>query len=136
MREIIDEQFDAVLSEGIYGRSSGRRLILLAGLLGTEGLSENIREQLAKLSKLILLRDMFDALLTPINARMKLSASARIGADGRIESGAPDDLGPLIKQLDEVRSQMAECMDVNYAEILGWVSSQVMAQRASRRRAR
>ena len=66
MDRLIKENLEAILQDIAGSKRLGRRLINLAGFLGTTEPPPHIQEQFNRLSRLVVLQDAFDALLEPI----------------------------------------------------------------------
>jgi len=116
MDELLTEHLEAVFSESIYTKRMGRRILLLVGALCEEALPDEILRQTTMLSRLVVLQDLFDALMEPVNAVARGS--------WRPAQDRPDtypDLAPVFAQIEETRRQIAECDTVNYAQLLAWI---------------
>lgn len=66
MDRLIKENLEAILQDIAGSKRLGRRLINLAGFLGTTEPPPHIQEQFNRLPRLVVLQDAFDALLEPV----------------------------------------------------------------------
>ena len=126
MRELINDCIQSILNDVVYDIRSGRRLVALVGMLGTSGVPEEVQAEALKLSKLLVLREMFNALIEPISSFSRKRDMMPV--DRQV---APSEINfdSLFQQLDETRKQIAECEGVNYPLMISWVMSQAKAQR-------
>lgn len=130
MDEMIVDQLESLLTEQIQGRRLGRRLLLLVGVLGEDGLPDEVAEQVRILSRLVMLQDLFDSLMEPINHAAKTPgryAQGEAPATGRV------DLSPLMQQIEDTRLRIVECEQVNYAVVTAWVVAQAKEKKLWRK---
>lgn len=132
MDDLIVEQLEALLSERLYGPRFGRRLLLLIGALGEEGLSEPLAVQVRQLSRLAVLQDLFESLMEPINQAVK-SGPRLSAAEQAAKAHEAVDLAPLMQQIEDTRLRIIECGDINYAEITAWIFARAKEQKLWRR---
>lgn len=124
MDRLIKENLEALLQDVSGGsKRMGRRVINLAGFLGTTEPPSNIQSQLNCLSKLLVLQDAFDALLEPI------TLLSRAGMPRTLDAQA---MQAMIATLEATRQAIAEAGDVNYAELIAWLVGQAQARRILR----
>lgn len=126
MKELVNDSIQSILSDVVYDVRSGRRLIALVGMLGIGGVPDELQAEALKLSKLLVLREMFNALIEPISSFSKNKELMPV--DRQV---APSEINfeSLFQQLDETRKQIAEYDAVNYPLMISWVMSQAKAQK-------
>lgn len=126
MKELVNDYIQSILSDVAYDVRSGRRLISLIGILGQDGVQEEVQSEALKLSKFIVLREMFNALIEPISSFAK--KREMIPADRQM---APSeiDFAQLFQQLNETRTQIADYDAINYPLMISWVIAQAKAQK-------
>ncbi len=126
MKELVVDYIQSILSDVSYDVRSGRRLISLVGILGQDGVPEDIQSEALKLSKFIVLREMFNALIEPISSFAK--KREMIPADRQM---APSeiDFTQLFQQLNETRTQISDYDAINYPLMISWVIAQAKAQK-------
>ena len=126
MRELVNDSIQSILGDVVYEVRSGRRLIALIGILGVGGVPDEVQAEALKLSKLLVFREMFDALIEPISAFAK--KRDMVPVDRQV---APSEINfdSLFQQLNETRKQIAEFEAVNYPLMISWVMSQAKAQK-------
>ena len=123
MDRLIKENLEALLQDVSGSKRLGRRIINLAGFLGTAEPPSNITSQLNCLSRLLVLQDAFDALLEPV------TLLSRAGMPRILDAQA---LQAMIATLEATRQAVAEVGDVNYAELITWLVGQAQARRILR----
>lgn len=128
MDDILIEHVEALLAESIYSKRIGRRLLLLVGALSEETIPEEILQQTQTLSRLIVLQDLFDALMEPVNHVARGSRPP-----GQVHPNVSPDLGPAFAQIEETRRQIAACDPVNYAQILAWIMARARERKLLRK---
>jgi hypothetical protein len=126
MKELVVDYIQSILSDVTHDVRSGRRLIALVGILGQGGVPENVQAETLKLSKFIVLREMFAALIEPISSFAK--KREMMPTDRQI---APSeiDFTQLFQQLNETRTQIAEYSAIDYPVMVSWVITQARAQK-------
>ena len=126
MRELVNDSIQGILGDVVYDVRSGRRLIALVGLLGVNGVPAEVQAEALKLSKLLVLREMFNALIEPISSFSKKRDMMPV--DRQV---APSEINfdSLFQQLNETRAQISEYDAVNYPLMISWVISQAKAQK-------
>lgn len=126
MRELVNDSIQSILGDVVYDVRSGRRLIALVGMLGVGGVPDEVQAEALKLSKLLVLREMFTALLEPISSFSKKRDMMPV--DRQV---APSEINfdSLFQQLNETRKQIAEYEAVNYPLMISWVMSQAKTQK-------
>lgn len=126
MKELVTDYIQSILSDVSYDVRSGRRLISLVGILGQGVVPEDIQTEALKLSKFIVLRELFNALIEPISSfakRRELMPVDRQLAPSEI------DFTQLFQQLNETRTQIADYDAINYPLMISWVIAQARAQK-------
>lgn len=123
MDRLIKECLAAILQDIAGSKRLGRRLINLAGFLGTTEPPPHIQEQFNRLSRLVVLQDAFDALLEPV------TLLARAGLTRMIDAQA---LQVMTTSLEASRQKITELGDVNYPELIAWLVSQAQARKIVR----
>lgn len=111
MDRLIKDQLESLLHDMNTSKRLGRRILNLAGFLSPKEQPEAIREQLSRLSRLVVQQDAFDALLEPVT----LLARANTGTTDwqAIQS--------ILASLEAARKSIDDIDDVNYAELIGWL---------------
>lgn len=114
MNRQIKENLESLLEEVHGTKRLGRRIVNLAGYLGSDGIPDQISSQLAALSKLLVQQDAFEALLQPmtINARAQHAPIQ----DNSI-------LIAVMSGLEEARKQLCAHEQINYSELIAWLVS-------------
>lgn len=125
MDRLIKEQLESLLHEAGSSKRQGRRIINLAGFLSPAEPPAAIREQLDRLSRLLIQQDAFEAMLEPIN----LLARA-----GLTQALAPQAIGAMIGSLEQARRAIFEQDAINYAELIAWLVSLAQARKLIRPR--
>jgi hypothetical protein len=128
MDDVLTEHLEAVLGESIYSKRIGRRLLVLVGALCEESMPEEILRQTQALSRLVVLQDLFEALMEPINLAARGSRNGIPNPPGTFP-----DLAPAFTQIEETRRQIAECEPVNYAQLLAWVMARARERKLVRK---
>ena len=125
MDRLIKEQLESLLHEAGNSKRQGRRIINLAGFLSPAEPPAAIREQLDRLSRLLIQQDAFEAILEPIN----LLARA-----GLTQALAPQAIEAMIGSLEQARRAIFEQDAINYAELIAWLVSLAQARKLIRPR--
>lgn len=125
MDRLIKEQLESLLHEAGSSKRQGRRIINLAGFLSPAEPPAAIREQLDRLSRLLIQQDAFEAMLEPIN----LLARA-----GLTQALAPQAIEAMIGSLEQARRAIFEQDAINYAELIAWLVSLAQARKLIRPR--
>lgn len=131
MDRLIKEQLESLLHEAGSSKRQGRRIINLAGFLSPAEPPAAIREQLDRLSRLLIQQDAFEALLEPINllARAGLTQALAPQAVEAIEA-----IEAMIGSLEQARRAIFEQDAINYAELIAWLVSLAQARKLIRPR--
>lgn len=126
MRELVNDSIQSILGDVAHDVRSGRRLIALIGMLGASGVPDDVQAEALKLSRLLVLREMFNALIEPISSFSKKRDMMPV--DRQV---APSEINfeSLFQQLNETRKQISEYDAVNYTLMISWVMSQAKAQK-------
>ena len=123
MDELLADQIEWLLSCNFQGNRLAHHLIIISGCLAGNGLPEHISQQMAALSRQVLLQEMFDSLINSLNQFSKSSPQTKPAPSSTNES-ANVDLTKLIEQIGDARQQLLQCNPVNYAELVAWIASQ------------
>jgi hypothetical protein len=126
MRELVNDSIQSILGDIVFDIRSGRRLIALVGMLGVGGVPNDVQEEALKLSKLLVLREMFNALIEPISSFSKKRDMVPVD---RQMASSEINFDSLFQQLDETRKQIAAYDAVNYTLMISWVMAQAKAQK-------
>lgn len=112
MNRLIKESLEQLLQDTYDTRRLGRRIINLAGFLGPNEIPEHIKEQLARLSGLLVQQEAFDALLQPV---MTIARSQHLkGIDSEALTG-------VLAELGEARRALQLQEQINYSELTAWL---------------
>lgn len=112
MNRLIKESLEQLLQDTYDTRRLGRRIINLAGFLGPNEIPEHIKEQLARLSGLLVQQEAFDALLQPV---MTIVRSQHLkGIDSEALTG-------VLAELGEARRALQLQEQINYSELTAWL---------------
>ena len=112
MNRLIKESLEQLLQDTYDTRRLGRRIINLAGFLGPNEIPEHIKEQLARLSGLLVQQEAFDALLQPV---MTIARSQYLkGIDSEALTG-------VLAELGEARRALQLQEQINYSELTAWL---------------
>lgn len=123
MDRLIKENLEALLQDASGSKRLGRRLINLAGFLGTTAPPVNIQVQLNCLSRLLVLQDAFDAMLEPVTLQSRAGMSRMLDAQA---------MHAMIASLEATRQAITEVGEINYAELIAWLVGQAQARRILR----
>jgi hypothetical protein len=123
MDRLIKENLEAILQDIAGSKRLGRRLINLAGFLGTTEPPPHIQEQFNRLSRLVVLQDAFDALLEPVTLLSRAGLSRMLDVQA---------LQAMTASLEAARQNIAELGDVNYPELISWLVSEAQARKIVR----
>lgn len=126
MRELVTDTIQSILSDVVCDTRSGKRLVALVGILGSDGVPVEVQTEALKLSKLLVLREMFDALIEPISSFAKKREMLPVD---RQLAPSEIDFAQLFQQLNETRKQIADYDPINYPLIISWVMSQAKSQK-------
>ncbi len=123
MDRLIKENLEAILQDIAGSKRLGRRLINLAGFLGTTEPPPHIQEQFNRLSRLVVLQDAFDALLEPVTLLSRAGLSRMLDVQA---------LQAMTASLEAARQNIAELGDVNYPELISWLVAEAQARKIVR----
>ncbi|MDP1871214.1 MAG: hypothetical protein Q8K61_06260 [Gallionella sp.] len=126
MKELVVDYLQNILSDVSYDVRSGRRLISLIGILGQGGVPEDVQAEALKLSRFIVLRELFTALIEPISSLAKKREMLPVE---RQMAPSEIDLTQLFQQINETRMQIADYDAINYPLMISWVMAQARAQK-------
>ena len=112
MDQLIKEHLEALLQENSSSKRLGRRIISLAGFLGSSETPDPIRKQLSYLSRLQVRQDAFDAMLDPVMTLMRSSQTANTENPAALA---------LLSSLEEARKGLVSDDEINYSELIGWL---------------
>lgn len=137
MDEILTEQLEWLLSSQFQGTRLARCLLVLTGCLADDNLPDNIKQQMAALSRQAILQEVFDTLVASLNQFSKVVFPTAEKLASNPEARASGELCALIAQVEQARIALSSCEAVNYSEIVAWVVGQAKARKLwvkSRRR--
>lgn len=112
MDRLIKENLESLLQETSNTKRLGRRIISLAGFLGTADTPEYLQEQLSNLSRLLIQQDAFDALLEPITLMSRTGLVHTLDANVMRE---------ILASLEEARKQVSVSENINYSQLISWL---------------
>ena len=126
--ELIADQIEWLLANYSNTNRLGRQLVMLVGFLAEGSLPEYIDRQTASLSRLVVLQDMFDALIAALNAMSRQVPFAK--PDKALAEGVScTEPARLLDQIEATRRDLAACDQVNYAQLIAWVVAQAKARK-------
>lgn len=136
MEERLREQFENLIGEYGTTKTLGRQIVTLSGFMAQDTITAPITQQLANLSRQLVLQDMFDSLMQSLNNATRALAGHR--AIPRAEDAACPalDLSRLIEQIETVRRDITACEPINYSELIAWLVQQARVQKILRARGR
>jgi hypothetical protein len=108
---IIRDQLEWLFSGHATSKRFHQQLLAVAGYVAEETIPDAIAKQLMSLSRQVVLLDMLDSMLTPLNLIARANPS---------ESTASQ-IVTLVAQIEETRRGIQACDPVNTAEVLGWI---------------
>jgi len=123
MDRLIKESLENLLQEAGASKRLGRRIINLAGFLGSAEPPAEIQIQLNELSRLLILQDAFDALLEPITLLSRADVSHMLDTQALVA---------MISSLEASRQAIADTGMINYAELITWLVCQAQSRRILR----
>mgnify|MGYP003627701734 FL=1 len=97
---------------------AGRRIINLAGFLGSETAPETINSQLTALSGLLIQQEAFDALLEPV------LVTARSRGGNNLQA---TEISSVLASLEETRKALHPDSPINYSELIAWLVAAAQA---------
>ncbi|HEJ4067883.1 TPA: hypothetical protein SL480_003988 [Pseudomonas aeruginosa] len=112
MDRLIKENLEYLLQETSNTKRFGRRIISLAGFLGTQDIPEQLQAQLGNLSRLLIKQDAFDALLEPVTLMSRA---------GLLHTQDQHAMREILASLEEARKRVSECEDINYSQLINWL---------------
>lgn len=128
MNEILSEQIEGLL--GSYGSTQtlGRNLIGLIGFLSDPPPPENVAAQLERLSRLLLLQEMFDKLIQALNHATR--STGRQSPDGEKRECVPSiEISRILDQIEAVRGEISALDPINYAVLIAWLVTRAREQK-------
>ena len=108
---IIRDQLEWLFSGHATGKRFHQQLLAVAGYVAEETIPEAIAKQLMSLSRQVVLMDILDSLLTPLNLVARANPSESTGSQ----------VVSLVAQIEDMRKDIQACEPVNTAEVLAWV---------------
>jgi len=123
MDRLIKESLENLLQDAGSSKRLGRRIIHLAGFLGSAEPPVEIQIQLNELSRLLILQDAFDALLEPITLLSRADVSRMLDTQALVA---------MISSLESSRQAIADTGTINYAELITWLVGQAQSRRILR----
>lgn len=118
MKEMISDYVQSILSDVSSDVRSGKRLIALVGILGDAGLPEEITKESLKLSRLIVLKELFNSLVEPISNLSKRKEALIIDRQG---GNSDVNFDNLLTQIEETRKLIGEHEAINYPLLISWI---------------
>lgn len=112
MNRLIKDSLELLLQDTYDTKRLGRRIINLAGFLGSTDMPEHIKDQLATLSGLLVQQEAFDALLQPVMAIARSPHLRRIDTEA---------LTGILSELGEARRVLQLPEQINYSELAAWL---------------
>ena len=112
MDRLIKENLVSLLQETSNTKRLGRRIVSLAGFLGTIDTPEHLQEQLSNLSRLLIQQDAFDALLEPV------TLMSRAGLVNTLDANV---MREILASLEEARKQVSLSETINYSQLISWL---------------
>ena len=112
MDRLIKENLVSLLQETPNTKRLGRRIVSLAGFLGTIDTPEHLQEQLSNLSRLLIQQDAFDALLEPV------TLMSRAGLVNTLDANV---MREILASLEEARKQVSVSENINYSQLISWL---------------
>lgn len=112
MDRLIKENLVSLLQETSNTKRLGRRIVSLAGFLGTIDTPEHLQEQLSNLSRLLIQQDAFDALLEPV------TLMSRAGLVNTLDANV---MREILASLEEARKQVSVSENINYSQLISWL---------------
>ncbi len=125
MDRLIRENLEYLLQETSNSKRLGRRIIGLAGFLDSSQSSEQVQNQLSRLSRLLILQDTFDSLLESLTLMSRANLPHGLDAQA-MQSTA--------KSVEEARKQIAELEEINYPLLVSWLVSVAESRKILRAR--
>lgn len=119
MEHLLIDQLESLLSNNLNSKRIAGQLLILTGCLADEDIPEHISRQMAALSRIVLLQDIFDALVAPLNTMVRAPSALR--NEKNESENTSSDMAALLAQIEAARRQLSECETVNYAELIAWV---------------
>ncbi len=129
MDEMLTEQLEWLLSSHLQGTRLARCLLVLTGCLADDNLPDNIKQQMAALSRQAILQEVFDTLVASLNQFSKFAFQSAEKQASNTDIRARGDLCALIAQVEQARIALSSCEAVNYSEIVAWVVGQAKARK-------
>ena len=121
MKEVVTEYIDWILADVSSDARSSRRLIALIGMLGVDGVPDSISQEVQKLSKMIVLQEIFNTLVESVSNFAKCRTQhAGENVHGNVELN----LDKLFDQIDETRKEIAQSEAINHPILISWVIKQ------------
>ena len=137
MDEMLTEQLEWLMSGNLQGARLARCLLVLVGCLAEDNLPDDVKQQMATLSKQLKLQEVFDTVVASLNQYGKAAFSFGEKQATNSDVNAGGELCALITQVEQARISLSDCDVVNYAEVVAWVVGQAKARKLwvkSRRR--
>ena len=114
MDRLVKDELESLLRETHSIKRLGRRIINLAGFLGSDTAPDSISQQLTALSGLLIQQEAFDALLEPV------LATARARGTSHLHNA---ELTNVLSSLEETRKALQPDSPINYSELMAWLVS-------------
>jgi hypothetical protein len=118
---MLSDQIEGLL--GSYGSTQtlGRNLIGLSGFLADPPPPENVAAQLERLSRLLLLQEMFDKLIQALNHATRSTGGPSPEGEKRERAAGSVEISRILDQIEAVRGEISALDPVNYAVLIAWL---------------
>ncbi|CAL95262.1 hypothetical protein [Azoarcus olearius] len=136
MEERLREQFENLIGEYGTTKTLGRQIVTLSGFMAQDTITAPIAQQLANLSRQLVLQDMFDSLMQSLNNSTRALGGQRAAPRAEDAPCLALDLNRLIEQIETVRRDITASEPINYSELIAWLVQQARAQKILRSRGR
>jgi len=131
MDNLIADQIEWLLANNSNTNRLGRQLLLLVGFLADGNLPDDIARQTDSLSRLVVLQDLFDALISALNAASRKAPFGRPDQQ-LIEGFYSPEAARLIDQIESAQKNISESEPVNYSGLIAWTVTQAKAHKIFR----
>lgn len=136
MDEILSQQIEALLGTQYSTKGLGKNIITLSGFLADYPLPEDIATQLERLSRLVVLQDMFDVLLQSLNQSTASTSVSRSDASTGTPPAPDQWRGRILDQIESVRADISATSPINFSELIAWLAARARERNLLRVRSR
>ncbi len=136
MDERIAEQVESLLGTHVSTRSMGRNLVTLSGFLADQGIPEETSAQLERLSRLLVLQEIFDSLVQTLGSNARYLRAPRMNADAQDQQSITSDFANLLEKVDHLRQDIMALEPINYSVLIAWVVTRAREQKILKSRGR